>query len=95
MTVETQTSHGIKVPVTRQNAESGQESFFSPVSAEIKDFTFVTIGCKPTAAVKTSLETQPTVNVSMAYSFTDELEMWWCDNWRVLWNNGIKAIWRK
>lgn len=86
MTVETQTSQGIKVPVTRQNAESGQVSFLSPASAEIKDFTFVTIGFK---------ETQPTVNVSMAYTFTDELEMWWCDNWRVLWNNGIKSIWRK
>jgi len=22
-------------------------------------------------------------------------EMWWCDGWRLLWNNGIKAMWRK
>ena len=21
-------------------------------------------------------------------------EMWWCDQWRVLWNNGVKALWR-
>lgn len=21
-------------------------------------------------------------------------QMWWCDQWRVLWNNGIPTLWR-
>lgn len=96
MTVETQTSQGIRVSVTWQNTGNGQVSLLSPVttSAVMTGFTFVTIGCKP-ITVKTCLETQPTVNVSMVYTFTvtDELEMWWCDSWRVLWNKNTKVIW--
>lgn len=97
MTVETQTSQGIRVSVTRQNAESGQVSLLSPAtaSAMITGSTIVTIGCKPIATVKTCLETQPTVNVGMVYTttVTDDLEMWWCDSWRVLWNKNTKVIW--
>lgn len=22
------------------------------------------------------------------------IEMWWCAGWRVLWNNGVKTLWK-
>lgn len=22
-------------------------------------------------------------------------EMWWCGNWRVIWNNGLPTLWRR
>lgn len=35
------------------------------------------------------------VNVSIVCtaSTAEGDEMWWCSGWRVLWNNGVKALW--
>lgn len=47
---------------------------------------------------KTTVAVSHTYNISVGVGLVctvsyGENEMWWCDNWRVLWNNGIKALW--
>lgn len=34
-------------------------------------------------------------NISLVctVNYSDGNEMWWCDYWKVLWNNGVKALW--
>lgn len=38
------------------------------------------------------------MNVSIglvcSVSISDDVEMWWCDGWKALWNNSKKILWR-
>jgi len=60
---------------------------------------FVSVCCKEGARVALSynnnfhVSTGLVCTVNVGTSDIDNTEMWWCDQWRVLWNNGIKALW--
>ena len=95
--VETQTRRGMGVAVTQQQTVQGKVSLLptSHASVGIADKAVITIGYKPTATVGAALKGQPTVNVGLVYTTTvsDDLEVWWCDQWRMLWNKKTKVLW--
>ena len=45
----------------------------------------------------TTAEERPVVNVGLVctVSVSEDIEMWWCDGWRILWNNRLNMIWRE
>lgn len=95
--VETRTLRGMGVAVTKQQTW-GKVSLLPTAHASvgIDDKAVITIGYKPTATVGATMKRQPTVNVGLVYTTTisDELEVWWCDGWKALWNNNLKILWR-
>lgn len=95
-TVETRTQTGISVAVTTQTGR-GRVSLLSPAyaSAEMKGMAFISVGYRPFGSVGADLVGQPTVNVGMVYTSTisDDLEVWWCDQWKMLWNKNTKVLW--
>jgi hypothetical protein len=94
--VETSTLRGMGVAVTQQQT-GGKVSLLPTALASvgIDDKAVITVGYKPTATVGAALKGQPTVNVGLVYTTTvsDELEVWWCDQWRMLWNKKTKVLW--
>lgn len=95
MSVETRT-RGMGVAVTHNTAR-GKVSLLSTsrVSACIDGNALITIGYKPATAVRASMKGHPTVNVGIVYTtvVTDDLELWWCDGWKMLWNAKTKVLW--
>lgn len=95
MSVETRT-RGMGVSVTTKTVR-GKVSLLSTsrVSACIDGNALITIGYKPSTAVSAALKGHPTVNVGIVYTsvVTDDLEVWWCDGWKMLWNNKTKVLW--
>ena len=51
----------------------------------------------PGANTEVALEERVNVEVGIicTVKLSDELEMWWCDGWKALWNNNLKILWRK
>lgn len=49
----------------------------------------------PFITIKTKVNDKISVNAELVCSspISDDLEMWWCSGWKVLWNNKIKALW--
>lgn len=94
--VETKTLRGMGVAVTKQ--QTGGKASLLPTahaSVGIDDKAVITIGYKPIATVGAAMKRQPTVSVGLVYTttVTDELEVWWCDQWRMLWNAKTKVLW--
>lgn len=94
--VKTQTLRGMGVAVTKQQT-GGKVSLLPTAHASvgIDDRAVITIGYNPIATVGATTKRQPTVNVGMVYTTTisDDLEVWWCDGWKMLWNNKTKVLW--
>lgn len=95
--VETQTQRGMGVAVTQQQTVQGKASLLPTAHASvgIDDRAVITIGYRPIVTVGAVMKRQPTVNVGLVYTttVTDELELWWCDQWRMLWNKNLKVLW--
>ena len=95
--VETQTLREMGVAVTQQQTVQGKVSLLPTAHASvgIDDKAVITVGYKPTATVGAALKGQPTVNVGIVYPtvVTDDLEVWWCDGWKMLWNAKTKVLW--
>ena len=95
--VEIQIRRGMGVAVTQQWTVQGKANLLPTAHASvgINDKAVITIGYKPTASVSASLKGHPTVNVGLVYTTTisDDLEVWWCDQWRMLWNKKTKVLW--
>ena len=95
--VEAKTLRWMRVAVAQQQTVQGKVSLLPAAYASvgIADKAVITIGYKPTATVGAALKGQPTVNVGLVYTTTvsDDLEVWWCDQWRMLWNNKTKVLW--
>lgn len=34
------------------------------------------------------------VGIICTVKLSDEIEMWWCEGWKALWNNSKKILWR-
>jgi hypothetical protein len=47
--------------------------------------------------VTVTSEERPIVNVGLVctVSVSEDIEMWWCDGWRILWNNRLNMIWQE
>ena len=45
--------------------------------------------------LKTNTNTKISVNTEIVCSTSigDDLEIWWCNGWKMLWNNKIKVLW--
>ena len=97
--VETQTRRGMGVAVTQQQTVQGEVSLLPTAHATvgIADKAVITVGYKPIATVGAALKRQPTVNVGLVYTTTvsDDLEVWWCEGWKALWNNKLKILWQE
>lgn len=94
--VETRTLRGMGVVVTKQ--QTGGKASLLPTthaSVGIDNKAVITIGYKPTTAVRAALNGHPAVNVGIVYTsvVTDDLEVWWCDGWKMLWNSKTKVLW--
>lgn len=46
-------------------------------------------------AVTTEDKVKVEVGLICTVAVSDELEMWWCDGWKALWNNRLKILWRQ
>ena len=46
-------------------------------------------------SLKTTLNNKISVSAGLVCtaSIGNDLELWWCDGWKMLWNNKIKALW--
>ena len=46
-------------------------------------------------SLKTTLNNKISVSAGLVCtaSIRNDLELWWCDGWKMLWNNKIKALW--
>ena len=58
--------------------------------------TKVTVALQPIESTSITMDEQPTVCVSLVYTaaVTEETEVWWCDNWKMLWNNQTRVLWQ-
>jgi len=45
----------------------------------------------------TTAEERPVVNVGLVctVSVSEDIEVWWTDGWRILWNNRLNMIWQE
>lgn len=97
--VGTKTLRGMGVVIESQHTGQGEVRFLpaAHVSAGINNKAVITIGYKPISTVDAAMKRQPTVNVGLVYTTTvsDDLEVWWCDQWRMLWNKNLKVLWPK
>lgn len=56
----------------------------------------VTVTLQPVGEMGISLSPAANVCVSLVYTaaVTEETEVWWCDNWKMLWNNQTRVLWQ-
>ena len=54
------------------------------------------ISFAPAANACVVMHEQPTVYANLVYTaaVTEETEVWWCDNWKMLWNNQTRVLWQ-
>lgn len=47
--------------------------------------------------VTVTSEERLVVNVGLVctVSVSEDIEIWWCDGWRILWNNRLNMIWQE
>lgn len=95
--IEASTQTGIGVAVTTQPTGRGRVVLLSPAAASvcIDRMPSVGVGHKSVGTVGIDMQRLPTVNVGMVYtsSAADGLEVWWCDQWRMLWNAKTRVLW--
>lgn len=58
--------------------------------------TTATATFQPVSSASVTMYEQPTVYVNLVYTaaVTEETEVWWCDNWKMLWNNQTRVLWQ-
>ena len=90
-----------KVAVTKEGA---CEVEITGIVSAIKAFVtylhslIVSITCDRTPLnVEVSHTNNMNVSVSLvcSVSISDDVEMWWCDGWKALWNNKLKILWQE
>ena len=56
----------------------------------------VKVALQPVGNASVVMHEQPTVYVNLVYTaaVTEETEVWWCDNWKMLWNNQTRVLWQ-
>jgi len=87
--VQVSKTEGIGVVVT---------AVISAVTAAVTFVSSLIIKATSVPGVNTEVALEEKVNVEIGIICTvklsDELEMWWCEGWKALWNNSKKILWR-
>jgi hypothetical protein len=70
----------------------------SAVTAAVTFVSSLIVKAASVPGVNTEVALEERVNVEVGIICTvklsDELEMWWCEGWKALWNNSKKILWR-
>ena len=70
----------------------------SAVTAAVTFVSSLIVKAISVPGVNTEVALEERVNVEVGIICTvklsEELEMWWCDGWKALWNNNLKILWR-
>ena len=70
----------------------------SAVTAAVTFVSSLIVKATSVPGVNTEVALGERVNVEIGIICTvklsDEIEMWWCDGWKALWNNNLKILWR-
>ena len=70
----------------------------SAVTAAVTFVSSLIVKATSVPGVNTEVALERGINVEIGIICTvklsDELEMWWCDGWKALWNNNLKILWR-
>ena len=70
----------------------------SAVTAAVTFVSSLVVKVTSVPGVNTEVALEERVNVEVGIICTvqlsEELEMWWCDGWKALWNNSKKILWR-
>ena len=70
----------------------------SAVTAAVTFVSSLIVKATSVPEVNTEVALEERVNVEVGIICTvklsEELEMWWCDGWKALWNNNLKILWR-
>jgi len=70
----------------------------SAVTAAVTFVSSLVVKATSVPEVNTEVALEERVNVEVGIICTvqlsEELEMWWCDGWKALWNNSKKILWR-
>ena len=70
----------------------------SAVTAAVTFVSSLIVKVTSVPGVNTEVALEERVNVEVGIICTvqlsEELEMWWCDGWKALWNNSKKILWR-
>lgn len=70
----------------------------SAVTAAVTFVSSLIVKAASVPGVNTEVALEERVNVEVGIICTvqlsEELEMWWCDGWKALWNNSKKILWR-
>ena len=71
----------------------------SAVTAAVTFVSSLIVKATSVPRVNTEVALEERVNVEVGIICTvklsDELEMWWCDGWKALWNNNLKILWQE
>lgn len=71
----------------------------SAVTAAVTFVSSLIVKATTIPGVNTEVALKERVNVEVGIICTvqlsDELEMWWCDGWKALWNNKLKILWQE
>lgn len=70
----------------------------SAITAAVTFVSSLIVKATSVPRVNTEVALEERVNVEVGIICTvklsDELEMWWCEGWKALWNNSKKILWR-
>ena len=70
----------------------------SAVTAAVTFVSSLIVKATSVPGVNTEVALEERVNVEVGIICTvqlsEELEMWWCDGWKALWNNSKKILWQ-
>lgn len=70
----------------------------SAVTAAVTFVSSLIVKATSVPGVSTEVALEERVNVEVGIICTvklsDEIEMWWCEGWKALWNNNLKILWR-
>ena len=70
----------------------------SAVTAAVTFASSLIVKATTIPGVSTEVALEERVNVEVGIICTvklsEELEMWWCDGWKALWNNSLKILWQ-
>lgn len=70
----------------------------SAVTAAVTFISTLVVKATSVPGVSTEVALEERVNVEVGIICTvqlsEEIEMWWCEGWKALWNNSKKILWR-
>ena len=63
------------------------------VSSLIVKATYIDSGINTAVVLENGVDVE--VGIICTVQISDELEIWWTDNWKALWDNGKRMLWQQ